>query len=87
MPSPNFRYRFRTPFWVALLLFVASLSGCGQAFEDQHKRVGILMFSDARSPQVEGLMTGLRELGYPDDDRMQYIVRNARQDRSRLRHR
>ena len=72
---------------VILCIIVGLLSGCQgqQETSHQHFQIGIVLFGDSRQPQVKGFEDGMAELGYQNGKQISYIVRNAKNDRSKLK--
>jgi len=69
-----------------VLCFVSisiSIAGCDKQ-ENSKKRIGIVLFGDSRQPQVNGFEDGLAELGYVEDKNVEYLIRNAKNDRKAL---
>lgn len=48
-------------------------------------RIGIVLLGNARQPQVNGFIAGMTALGYVGKHRVHYLIRNAHNDRTRLR--
>lgn len=48
-------------------------------------RIGIVLFGDARRPQVDGFIAGMDALGYGRNGRVHYLIRNANNNRARLK--
>ena len=76
--------RLKQAAMTALVLFLfLPLAGCHSDAE-QPVRIGVVMFGDVRQTQVTGFMHGMAELGYHRGQNVQYLVRNAHSDRSKL---
>lgn len=67
---------------MAILLF--ALTGC-ESPSPSPKAVGILLYSDARLPQYEGLRAGLAEAGWLEGLHVRYIQLNAHNQKARLK--
>ena len=71
---------------ISMLAFLC-LGGCdsGDKAEPQKlTRIGILLFGDSRQPQVDGFKDGLAELGYQVNTDIEYLVKNAQNDRKSI---
>lgn len=71
-------------FTLAVCLLALAPLGCARAPQEP-ARVGIVVFGDSRLPQLEGFLDGLRQLGYESGRDLTISIRNAGDDRSRLR--
>lgn len=70
---------------LAALCLPFLLLGCDQPHHSGAiKQIGILQFSDARGPQLQGFLDGMAELGYREGENLVLHVHNAQSKRDQL---
>jgi putative ABC transport system substrate-binding protein len=69
---------------VFLLVLCFFLPACDEQEDPQTLTVGVLMYGDSRQEQVDGFIAGLNDFGYTKNKNIHYIIRNAKNNRSRL---
>ncbi len=85
MPETKWPITFRKLSLVALLLLLVFLLLACQTDNDiPVQKVGIVMFGDSRQPQVRGFIEGMAQLGYDEGKQISYLIRNAKNERSKL---
>jgi putative ABC transport system substrate-binding protein len=70
---------------VILSASLLAISGCDKREAAESKTIGIVLFGDSRQPQVNGFKNELSRLGYGTDDSVEYLIRNAKNQRSDLK--
>ena len=68
----------------ALVLACLFLTGCIDPAPPPPTHIGIVQFGDSRTPQVDGFIDGMRQLGYSEPDTVRYTILNAHNDRKLL---
>lgn len=68
---------------IGTLIILIGAIGCSNTAVEP-KRVGIVLYGGSRTPQSDGLIDGLAELGYKKDQNILYSVLNANNDKSKL---
>jgi putative ABC transport system substrate-binding protein len=71
------------PIFLSASLLV--VSGCDKREAAESKTIGIVLFGDSRQPQVNGFKDELSRLGYVTDESVEYLIRNAKNQRSDLK--
>ncbi|XJZ28907.1 ABC transporter substrate-binding protein [Bacillota bacterium Lsc_1132] len=74
--------------WYLFLLSIVTVSflfyGLSDSSKESPTKIGVLMIGDSRYEKLQGLKTGLRDLGYKSDE-FQFIVKNAAEDPDKLK--
>jgi len=70
---------------IAGLFTLVGISSCENKKITEIKSIGIVLFGDSRQPQVEGFKDELSRLGYKAGESINYLVRNAKNKRPKLK--
>jgi len=65
------------------LLFLLGVTGCTDT-PPPPTHIGIVLYGDSRTPQVDGFIDGLKQLGYAEPESVRFTILNAHNSRKAL---